>query len=60
MNLPANIAIGSDHAGFEYKEAIRQYLSQQQVTVEDLGTYTTESCDYPDYAHAVARAVEEG
>lgn len=60
MNLPANIAIGSDHAGFEYKEAIRQYLSQQQVAVEDLGTYSTESCDYPDYAHAVARAVEEG
>lgn len=54
------IAIGSDHAGFNYKEAIKDHLLQAGHTVEDLGTFTEASCDYPDYAHAVALAVEEG
>jgi len=54
------IAIGSDHAGFNYKEAIKNYLHQAGYTVEDLGTFTEASCDYPDYAHAVAHAVEQG
>jgi ribose 5-phosphate isomerase B len=55
-----NIAIGSDHAGFNYKEAIKDHLQQTGHTVEDLGTFTEASCDYPDYAHAVAHAVEQG
>ena len=54
------IAIGSDHAGFNYKEAIKDHLQQVGHTVEDLGTFTEASCDYPDYAHAVALAVEQG
>jgi len=54
------IAIGSDHAGFNYKEAIKDHLHQAGHTVEDLGTFTEASCDYPDYAHAVAHAVEQG
>jgi len=54
------IAIGSDHAGFNYKEAIKDHLLQAGHDVEDLGTFTEASCDYPDYAHAVANAVEQG
>jgi ribose 5-phosphate isomerase B len=53
------IAIGSDHAGFNYKEAIKDHLLQLGHDVEDLGTFTEASCDYPDYAHAVAFAVEQ-
>ncbi len=54
------IAIGSDHAGFNYKEAIKDHLQQAGHDLEDLGTFTEASCDYPDYAHAVANAVEQG
>ena len=54
------IAIGSDHAGFNYKEAIKDHLQQEGHAVDDLGTFTEASCDYPDYAHAVALAVEQG
>jgi ribose 5-phosphate isomerase B len=54
------IAIGSDHAGFGYKEAIKDHLTNNGFTVTDLGTFTEASCDYPDYAHAVANAVENG
>jgi ribose 5-phosphate isomerase B len=55
-----NIAIGSDHAGFSYKEAIKDHLTNNGFAVTDLGTFTEASCDYPDYAHAVANAVEQG
>lgn len=55
-----NISIGSDHAGFAYKEAIRMHLSQSGHQVTDCGTFTEASCDYPDYAHAVAASVEKG
>ena len=60
MNLPSKIVIGSDHAGFEYKEAIKQYLVKNNVEIIDVGTHSTESCDYPDYAHAAAREIENG
>jgi ribose 5-phosphate isomerase B len=53
------IAIGSDHAGFNYKEAIKDHLQHAGHDVEDFGTFTEASCDYPDYAHAVANAVEQ-
>lgn len=52
------IAIGSDHAGFNYKEAVKDHLQQNGHEVSDLGTFTEASCDYPDYAHAVALSVE--
>lgn len=54
------ISIGSDHAGFQYKEAIKDHLMQAGHSVKDCGTFTEASCDYPDYAHAVAKQVEEG
>ena len=52
------IAIGADHAGFTYKQAIKQYL--QVMELKDFGTYNTDSVDYPDFAHPVAEAVERG
>lgn len=60
MNLPKTIAIGSDHAGFEYKAAIKIYLDNKSVDVIDVGTFSQDSCDYPDYAHAVANELENG
>ena len=53
------IAIGSDHAGFGYKKAVKDHLVQGGHEVVDHGTFTEHSCDYPDYAHAVATAVEK-
>jgi ribose 5-phosphate isomerase B len=52
------IAIGSDHAGFEYKQEIIKFLTENQQQVTDFGTNNTESCDYPDFAHPTAIAVE--
>src|SRR5688572_12543904 len=60
FNLSLPIAIGADHAGFEMKTALVSYLEQKGYTVKDLGTYSAESVDYPDYAHLVATAVEKG
>jgi len=54
------IAIGGDHAGFELKETLAKLLTDQGYTIHDFGTYSTDSADYPDFAHAVAGAVEEG
>lgn len=50
------IAIGADHAGFEYKELLKSYLTGYEL--KDFGTYKTDSVDYPDFAHPVASAVE--
>lgn len=52
------IAIGSDHAGFDYKALVSAHLNQLDLT--DFGTYSTDSVDYPDFAHPVALAVEKG
>lgn len=52
------IAIGSDHAGFEYKEKIKKYLTDKGIEIQDFGTFSTNSVDYPDFAHAVAEAIE--
>lgn len=54
------IAIGADHAGVDYKEIITQLLKAGGRTVEDMGTYSSDSVDYPDYAHPVANWVAEG
>ena len=54
------IAIGSDHAGFELKESVKKNLESQGYTLTDFGTDSLESSDYPDFAHPVANAVEEG
>lgn len=54
------IALCSDHAGFELKSIIEGYLEAQGREYKDFGTYSTESCDYPDFAHPAAFAVERG
>lgn len=51
------IAIGSDHAGFELKEQVIGYLKSKNVTVADKGCYSAERADYPDFGHAVANEV---
>ena len=58
FNTSLPIAIGSDHAGFEYKEKLKLFLEQQALKTTDLGTHSIESVDYPDLAHPVAQAVE--
>ena len=54
------IAIGSDHAGFLYKEAIRAHLSALGHEVKDFGTHSTDAVDYPDYIRPAAMAVASG
>ena len=54
------IALGSDHAGYERKEQIEEFLINAGREVEDFGTHSDESCDYPDFSHRVAEAVERG
>jgi ribose 5-phosphate isomerase B len=57
---PFRIALGSDHAGFAYKEAIEAMLVADGHIVEDFGTHSEEPCDYPDFVRPVAVAVAEG
>lgn len=54
------IGLASDHAGFELKEFVKQWLEQKGWEYKDFGTYSTASCDYPDFAHPLAEAVEAG
>ena len=54
------IGLASDHAGYELKEYVKQWLTAKGWEYKDFGTYSTDSCDYPDFAHALANAVEEG
>lgn len=54
------IAVGSDHAGYELKNQLIEHLKNRGYEVKDYGTYSEESCDYPDYAQKVANAVAAG
>lgn len=54
------IGLASDHAGFELKQYVKKWLEAKGLEYKDFGTYSTESCDYPDYAHPLALAVEKG
>ena len=54
------IALGADHAGYELKEKLKNYLQARGHAVDDCGTTSTASCDYPDFAHAVATRVAGG
>lgn len=54
------IAIASDHAGFQARQAIQQTLAEMGIEFDDLGTYSEDSVDYPDYAERVAAAVNRG
>ncbi len=60
FNLQLPIALGADHAGFEYKQELINWLQQQNFTTKDFGTYSLDSVDYPDFAHPTASAVESG
>lgn len=59
-NLPGPVALGSDHGGFALKEAIKRHLSGRGIAVLDVGTHSTEACDYPVFARAAAEAVATG
>lgn len=54
------IAIGADHAGFEYKERLKRLLTSMDIQFRDFGTQSAESTDYPDYAHQVSVEVGSG
>lgn len=54
------IALGADHAGFEYKTAIAEWLKKQGFEISDHGTFDNHSVDYPDFAHPVAKSVSDG
>lgn len=60
FDLGKPIAIGADHAGFEYKAALVSWLREKGYQVDDKGLFENKSVDYPDYAHPVAEAVEKG
>lgn len=60
FNLSKPIAIGADHAGYEYKTVIADFLQQKGLEVKDFGTHSHDSVDYADFAHPVANAVERG
>ena len=54
------VAIGSDHAGFEYKEDLISFLEAKGIAYKDFGAHSIDSVDYPDFAHPVSNAVEKG
>ncbi|MBE6903808.1 MAG: ribose 5-phosphate isomerase B [Ruminococcaceae bacterium] len=54
------IAIGSDHGGYELKQAIKKHLDERKIEYKDYGTYSTDSCNYADFGEAVANAVAGG
>ncbi len=54
------VGLCSDHAGYELKAIIEGYLDSQDIAYVDFGTHSSESCDYPDFAHPCAEAVEAG
>ncbi|HEY0066117.1 MAG TPA: ribose 5-phosphate isomerase B [Flavisolibacter sp.] len=60
FDLSKPVAVGADHAGYEYKQFIIELLKKKGVEVKDFGTHSSDSVDYPDFAHPTASAVEEG
>lgn len=60
IDLTKPVAIGADHAGFEYKTVLKDLLQNKGLKVKDFGTNSSDSVDYPDFAHPVASAVENG
>lgn len=60
FNLSLPIAIGCDHAGYEYKAALAKWLQEKGYTVKNFGTDSPDSVDYPDFAHPTASSVEKG
>jgi ribose 5-phosphate isomerase B len=60
FDLTKPISIGSDHAGYEYKQFITDFLRSKGFVIRDNGTHSKDSVDYPDFAHPVATQVETG
>lgn len=58
MEITKKIAIGGDHAGFEYKTELIKILNAEGYEVKDFGPFSTASCDYADFAHPVALSIE--
>ncbi|NVK51229.1 MAG: ribose 5-phosphate isomerase B [Cyclobacteriaceae bacterium] len=58
--MAKKIAIGGDHAGFEYKKALIEKLQKQGYEVKDFGPFSDASVDYPDYVHPLCTAIENG
>ncbi|SDO29090.1 Ribose/Galactose Isomerase [Rhodoferax sp. OV413] len=58
--MTKHLGVASDHAGLDLKRFLVAELEKRSVAVRDFGTTTDESCDYPDFAHAVAHAIEGG
>ena len=54
------IPMACDHAGYELKNTVKSYLESKGFEVKDFGTYSEESCDYPDFAHQVGSAINRG
>lgn len=54
----SNIAIGSDHAGYQLKEKIKEFLTSKNIEFKDFGPFSEDRADYPDFAHPVASSVE--
>lgn len=59
MKTP-RIAIGCDHAGYAYKEIVKEFLTSEGYEVKDFGTYSESSVDYPDFVHPLAESIENG
>ncbi|MEY2792964.1 MAG: Ribose-5-phosphate isomerase [Bacteroidota bacterium] len=60
MSSSISFAVGGDHAGFDYKADLIEFLALKGITSKDFGTNSADSVDYPDFAHPVADAVEKG
>ena len=54
------VGLASDHAGFALKQYVKKYLDERNIPYKDYGTFTEESCDYPDFGHALAQGIESG
>ena len=60
MNTNMKIVIGCDHAGYELKGPVMEHLKEKGYELTDVGTHSTDSCNYPDYAYAVCEAIKKG
>ena len=54
------IALAADHAGYDKKEVIKKFFNEHEISYKDLGCFSDESCDYPEFAHAIGAAVSKG
>lgn len=54
------IGLASDHAGFQLKQFVKAYLEEKNIPYKDYGCFSEESCDYPDFGHALAKGIEKG